>query len=130
LYPNKIRSKAVALATSGNWAFNFALGYFVPIAFVTIKWKTYVIFGVFCLAMTIHVFFLPETAGKRLEDVTAMFEDPHGIKYIGTPAWKTRSATSRASRLEHEEGGMQSSDEDSSPERKEKYDENERKEHV
>ncbi|OQN97458.1 hypothetical protein B0A48_16617 [Cryoendolithus antarcticus] len=149
LYPNKIRSKAVALATSGNWAFNFALGYFVPIAFVTIKWKTYVIFGVFCLAMTIHVFFLfvssasdrdeinpadnssqPETAGKRLEDVTAMFEDPHGIKYIGTPAWKTRSATSRASRLEHEEGGMHSSDEDSSPERKEKYDENEKKENV
>ncbi|KAK6442059.1 high affinity glucose transporter [Oleoguttula sp. CCFEE 5521] len=131
LYPNKIRSKAVALATSGNWAFNFALGYFVPIAFVTIKWKTYVIFGVFCAAMTIHVFFLfPETAGKRLEDVTAMFEDPHGIKYIGTPAWKTRSATSRASRLEHEESGMQTSDDDSSPEHKERFGENERKEHV
>lgn len=26
LYPNRVRGKAVALATSGNWAFNFALG--------------------------------------------------------------------------------------------------------
>lgn len=30
LYPNHLRGKAVALATSGNWIFNFALGYFVP----------------------------------------------------------------------------------------------------
>lgn len=36
--------------------------------------------------MTIHVFFLfPETAGKPLEEVTEMFEDPSGPKYIGTP---------------------------------------------
>jgi sugar porter (SP) family MFS transporter len=40
LYPNHLRGKAVALATSGNWIFNFALGYFVPSAFVTIKWRT------------------------------------------------------------------------------------------
>jgi hypothetical protein len=49
---------------------------------------------VFCILMTIHVFFMfPETAGKPLEEVNAMFEDPHGIKYIGTPAWKTRTYT-------------------------------------
>lgn len=33
LYPNELRGKAVALATSGNWAFNFALGYFVSTRF-------------------------------------------------------------------------------------------------
>ena len=47
LYPNTLRGKAVALSTSGNWAFNFALGYFVPPAFENITWKTYVIFAVF-----------------------------------------------------------------------------------
>lgn len=47
LYPNFLRGKAVALATSGNWAFNFALGYFVPPAFENITWQTYVIFAVF-----------------------------------------------------------------------------------
>lgn len=51
LYPNRVRGKAVALATSGNWAFNFALAYFVPPAFVSITWKVYILFGVFCVAM-------------------------------------------------------------------------------
>ena len=91
LYPLRVRGKAVALATSANWAFNTALGAFVPTSFATIRWQTYIIFGVFNAAMLIHVFFLfPETAGKTLEEVELMFEDPKGIPYIGTPAWKTR----------------------------------------
>jgi len=91
LYPLRVRGKAVALSTSANWAMNFALGYFVPPAFVSIRWKTYIIFGVFCIAMFLHVFFMfPETAGKTLEEVVDIFEDPHGLPYIGTPAWKTR----------------------------------------
>jgi MFS family permease len=102
LYPLRVRGKAVALATSANWAFNFALGYFVPPAFVNIQWRTYIVFGVFCIAMFIHVFFMfPETAGKPLEEVTALFEDPHGPKYIGTPAWKTRNTWSTTNRAEH-----------------------------
>jgi len=105
LYPNRVRGKAVALATSGNWAFNFALGYFVPPAFVSIKWKTYVIFGVFCVAMFFHVFFMfPETSGKPLEEVTEMFEDKNGIPYIGTPAWKTANYYSTATRMEQGDG--------------------------
>ncbi|KUJ13103.1 sugar transporter [Mollisia scopiformis] len=90
LYPLRLRGKAVALSTSANWAFNFALGYFVPPAFQNIKWKVYILFGVFCATMFIHVFFMfPETAGKSLEEVEAMFTDPKGIRYIGTPAWRT-----------------------------------------
>jgi hypothetical protein len=51
--------------------------------------------------MWIHVFLaFPETASKPLEEVTAMFEDPKGIRYLGTPAWKTRATTSVTSRLE------------------------------
>ncbi|KAL8805190.1 MAG: hypothetical protein Q9200_005523 [Gallowayella weberi] len=102
LYPLRVRGKAVALATSSNWAFNFALGYFVPPAFVNIKWQTYLVFGVFCLAMTVHTFFMfPETAGKTLEEVVDIFEGPHGIKYVGTPAWKTKVSTKRTALLEH-----------------------------
>jgi len=121
LYPNELRGKAVAFATSGNWAFNFALGYFVPPAFENITWKTYIVFGVFCVAMTIHVYFMfPETAGKPLEEVQAMFEDPNGIKYIGTPAWKTKNFYSNAARMEHGEGlEKKLDDHEESPERNE-----------
>lgn len=101
LFPLRVRGKAVALCTSSNWLFNFALGYFVPPAFENIQWKTYLIFGVFCTAMGLHVFFMfPETAGKTLEEIEGMFTDPNGIKYIGTPAWKTRNAVKRAAVLE------------------------------
>jgi hypothetical protein len=96
-----VRGKAVALSTSANWAFNFALSYFVPPAFVNIQWRTYIIFGVFCIAMFFHVLFLfPETAGKPLEEVTKIFEDPNGIPYLGTPAWKTRNTWSKTARSE------------------------------
>lgn len=125
LYPLRVRGKAVALATSANWAFNFALGYFVPPAFVNIKWETYVIFGVFNFAMLVHVFFaFPETAGKTLEEVEDMFTDPAGPKYVGTLPWKTRIVTRKALLLErgvvdeeklgfeHEEGERSGSDGD------------------
>jgi len=107
LFPLRVRGKAVALATSGNWAFNFALAYFVPPAFANIGWKLYIVFGVFCIAMFIHVFFLfPETAGKPLEEVEYIFDDstPGSIKYLGTPAWKTR-VNRDAVRLERGEMG-------------------------
>lgn len=92
----------MALSTSGNWAFNTALGVFVPPAFASIKWQTYIVFGVFNLAAFIHVFFFfPETAGKTLEETEAMFEDPNGIKYLGTPAWKTNVQTARTEAMEH-----------------------------
>lgn len=71
--------------------------------------------------MTIHVFFFfPETAGKTLEDTALMFEDPHGIRYLGTPAWKTRAnfsgaqARERGDVLPSEKLG---SDDEESPER-------------
>ena len=102
LFPLRLRGKGVALATSGNWAFNLALGLFTPPSFVNIMWKTYIVFGVFCTVMFIHVLFLfPETAGKTLEETENMFEDPNGPKYIGTPAWKTRTVTKRTIAMEH-----------------------------
>ncbi|KAI1845155.1 hypothetical protein JX265_002761 [Neoarthrinium moseri] len=94
LYPLRLRGKAVSLATSANWAFNFALAYFVPPAFENITWKVYVLFAVFLFAMFWHVFFLfPETANKPLEEVEAIFDysAPGSIKLIGTPAWKTHN---------------------------------------
>ncbi|TIA18069.1 putative MFS glucose transporter [Aureobasidium pullulans] len=94
-----------------------ALGYFVPPAFINIRWQVYIVFGVFCVAMWLHVFFcFPETAGKPLEEVTAMFEDPSGIRYIGTPAWKTSASTSITSRMERGQDLEKKLSEDEVPE--------------
>lgn len=106
LYPLRVRGKAVAFTTSGNWAFNFALAYFVPPAFANITWKTYVLFAVFCFCMFVHVFFMfPETANKTLEEIQDIFDDtkPGAIKFIGQPAWKTKNARSTIVRLEKNE---------------------------
>jgi len=125
LYPLRVRGKAVALATSANWAFNFALAYFVPPAFANIRWKVYVVFAVFCASMFIHVFFLfPETSQKPLEEVEEIFDyqTPGSIKYLGTPAWKTHVDT-HTRRLERgemdaeEKFGMQEHRDNVSPER-------------
>ncbi|KAJ9475621.1 putative Sugar transporter STL1 (putative) [Pseudozyma hubeiensis] len=87
LFGNRLRGKSNSVSTASNWAFNFALGYFVPPAFHNIQWKSYIIFGCFTIAMTIHVFFaFPETAGKTLEEIDEIFES-------GVPAWKTRKGS-------------------------------------
>lgn len=49
LFPNQLRGKAVAFCTSGNWAFNFALGYFVPPAFETVCCSHGDVLGMFLL---------------------------------------------------------------------------------
>ncbi|KAJ0299615.1 hypothetical protein COL5a_000138 [Colletotrichum fioriniae] len=89
VFPLKYRATGVGLAAASNWAFNLALAFFVPPAFTNIQWKTYMIFGAFCAAMTIHIFFTyPETSGKSLEEIDELFDS-------NIPAWRTRSAGGR-----------------------------------
>jgi len=117
LFPLRVRGKAVAITTSSNWIFNFALSYFVPPAFVNIKWKVYLVFGVFCITMALHVFFcFPETSGKSLEDIEQMFLD-------GTPAWKT-SVVRGAEKVEASDLEKRMSDDAGSAERAEVVGEN------
>ncbi|KAF9204427.1 hypothetical protein BGZ59_001042, partial [Podila verticillata] len=85
IYPLRIRAKAVSLSTASNWAFNFILAYAVPPALQNIQYRTYYIFAGFCVAMTIHVFFMfPETKGRTLEEMDELFNSD-------VPAWKTRA---------------------------------------
>ncbi|KAK3816916.1 MAG: general substrate transporter [Linnemannia elongata] len=85
IYPMRIRAKAVSLSTASNWAFNFALAYAVPPLLQSIQYRTYFIFAAFCVAMTIHVFFMfPETKGRTLEEMDELFNSD-------VPAWKTHS---------------------------------------
>lgn len=94
LFPLKFRSKAAAVSTASNWIFNFALSWFVPVAFVNIKWKIFMVFGTFLAVMTLHFFCCwPETAGKTLEEVEQMFISK-------TKAWDTRVLRKEARDIE------------------------------
>lgn len=75
VFPLKYRAKGVGISAATNWAFNFALAYFVAPAFTNIQWKTYIIFGVFCFVMSFQIFFTyPETARRSLEEIDIVFD--------------------------------------------------------
>ncbi|KAK8216251.1 sugar transporter [Phyllosticta capitalensis] len=68
VFPLRWRAKGVGLSAATNWAFNFALAYFVPPAFRNIQWRTYMIFA-------FHAYFgYPESAGRTLEEMDLLFE--------------------------------------------------------
>lgn len=83
IFPLEQRATAVGLSTATNWIFNFAIGMFTPSAFEHITYKTYFIFGTFCVVMAIQIFFMfPETKGFTLEEIGQMWDE-------GVPAWRS-----------------------------------------
>ena len=96
IYPNQVRAKAVSLATASNWIWNTALAFAVPPLLDNIKWRMYMIFGVFNYLAFIHMFLLaPETKGIPLEEMDDIFDS-------GRPAWKSKVHTTRLERLQKE----------------------------
>ena len=74
--PLYLRSKVVSIATLFNWLCNFSLTFFTPPAFQNIQWRFYLIFGTFCAAAFLHVyFFFQETSGKTLEEIDDIFDN-------------------------------------------------------
>lgn len=79
------RQRGAAVSTAANWILNFAIAMYSPSSFQNLAWKVYLIYGVMCFAMAIHVFFgFPETKGKRLEEIGQMWDE-------GVPAWRSAS---------------------------------------
>lgn len=82
IFPNTIRSTAVAIAVAFQWVFNFIVSStFVPMFNMHITpgdnfghWFTYGLYGLLCVVAAIFVWRLvPETKGKSLEDMTRMW---------------------------------------------------------
>jgi hypothetical protein len=72
--------------TDSRRRFNLALAFFVPPSFTNIQWRSYMIFGTFCIVMTVHVFFFyPETVKKSLEEIDHLFDG-------SVPAWRSAHA--------------------------------------
>ncbi|KAK2785121.1 hypothetical protein FQN52_008607 [Onygenales sp. PD_12] len=80
IVPLRIRAPANALATSGNWAFNFMVVMVTPVAFTSIQYKTYIIFAVInAFIVPVVYFFYPETAYRSLEEMDTIFHNTTSI---------------------------------------------------
>ena len=74
LFPNTIRSQATAIAVAFQWIFNFVVSStFVPLYNYS-HFLAYAIYGGICIIAAVFVWRLvPETKGKTLEDMTALW---------------------------------------------------------
>ena len=74
LFPNTIRSQATAIAVAFQWIFNFIVSStFVPLYNFS-HFLAYGIYGAVCIIAALFVWRLvPETKGKTLEDMTALW---------------------------------------------------------
>ena len=85
IFPNTIRSQAVAIAVAFQWIFNFIVSStFVPMYNMTLPGMgdkfghmfAYALYGVICVIAAIFVYKLvPETKGKTLEDMTNLWRN-------------------------------------------------------
>jgi len=87
IFPNTIRSAAVAIAVAAQWVFNFVVSStFVPMFNMHLTpgdhfghWFTYGLYGVMCLVAALFVWRLvPETKGKTLEDMSRLWRKKGG----------------------------------------------------
>ncbi|ORY74340.1 putative MFS monosaccharide transporter [Protomyces lactucae-debilis] len=78
---SSLRAKGVALATCSNWFWNFVIGLITPPLIDGTGYGAYVFFGAFCFLCGIWVyFFVPETAGRSLEEMDKVFGDSAGTQ--------------------------------------------------
>lgn len=74
IMPLHLRSKGNAISTSSNWIWNFATVMMTPSTMDSQGWKGYLIFTVFNFSFLPFIyFFYPETSGRRLEQIDAIF---------------------------------------------------------
>ncbi|KAF8072066.1 general substrate transporter [Lyophyllum atratum] len=76
VFPTNTRAMGTSVATCANWAFNTLLGQVSPLAMTNVQWKFYMLFVALNLVdFSIIAVFFPETKGKTLEEMNAVFGD-------------------------------------------------------
>ncbi|PSR79456.1 general substrate transporter [Coniella lustricola] len=74
IMPLHLRVKGNAVSTLSNWTFNFATVMMTPSTMSSEGWKAYLIFTVFNFSFIPLIWlFYPETSGRRLEQIDAIF---------------------------------------------------------
>lgn len=86
LYPTRIRSKGVSLATSFSWMWNFLIGFFTPFITGAIGFNYgYVFSGCLAFGLFFEYFCVHETKDLSLEQIDEMFAS--GVKPWESAKW-------------------------------------------
>ncbi|KAJ7082307.1 general substrate transporter [Mycena epipterygia] len=76
IYSTRTRAKATAITSSASWISNFFIAQVTPHAFQGIGWKYYLVFAICGHTNALFIWaFFPETTGRRLEEMDALFEN-------------------------------------------------------
>ncbi|CEG81043.1 hypothetical protein RMATCC62417_15292 [Rhizopus microsporus] len=74
IYPTRLRAISLSITTAFNWAMNATLAKVTPIMMTNITYGTYFFFGAMAVVMGAFAYvFLPETRGRSLEEIDALF---------------------------------------------------------
>lgn len=77
LYPNSIKVKAMSIACSMNWVFNFTISMFVPIISNYIGFGLgYIFVGFLMISIGFVYYIIPETRNKSIEQINMIYENP------------------------------------------------------
>ncbi|KAG8774153.1 hypothetical protein FRC15_001536 [Serendipita sp. 397] len=84
IFPMRIRALGTAVCTCSNWATNVLISQVSPIGMTKLGYRFYIVFVVTNIVNAlIVIFFFPETKGKSLEEMDAVFGDqeiPHALE--------------------------------------------------
>lgn len=76
IFSTRTRAKSTAITSSSSWISNFFIAQITPIAFGNIGWRYYLLFAICGHTNALFIWaFFPETAGRRLEEMDALFSD-------------------------------------------------------
>ena len=76
IYPSRIRGRAVSVATAANWGAAFLVTqFFLSIVDAIGEAETFFLFAGICVVSFFWIaHWVPETKGRTLEDIQAMFD--------------------------------------------------------
>ncbi|KAJ7921428.1 general substrate transporter [Mycena leptocephala] len=108
IYSTRTRAKATAITSSGSWISNFFIAQVTSPAFLHIGWKYYLVFAICGHTNALFIWaFYPETTGRRLEEMDALFENSP-LFVPGTPY--TKVGDHRAAERELRQGTFRPGD--------------------
>ncbi|RSL63850.1 hypothetical protein CEP53_004283 [Fusarium sp. AF-6] len=109
LFPFFLRTKGLAFAVASKSVVAIVLSQITPLAIAAVSWRYYSLFIATNLAAAVFYFFvLPETSGKSLEEIAALFGDEVAVptaqtsKFMSATNVESYEIERRESRAERE----------------------------